>query len=200
MLLGSSKFGSAWFWLSMIKYNLFNSHENFVGYSSHDLYQSLLYIVCKCRTMAHQSKILLRWAHWLIQWSGNQEVYLNLSTCSFDATLSKFDSSVKSTKVTQKNLITIQWNSAMNSTLNISLFISYLFMIHSQDLLHFPPHGIHLIVIHGTVFDQITIHRAQKKNRTQRHKNIFAPSFESDLLVKTISYGKDHYGSTVWRP
>ena len=191
MLLGSSKFGSAWFWLSVIKYNWFNSREDFVGFSSHDLYQSVLYIVCKCRTMAHQSKILLRWAHWLMQWSGNQEVYLNLSTFSFDATL-----------ITQKNLITIQWNSAMNSTLDISLFISYLFMIHCQGLLHFPPHGIHFN--HDSWNSFLSNHNSQstkKKNRTRGHKNIFAPSFESDLLVKTmISYQKDHCGSTVWRP
>lgn len=42
----------------------------------------------------------------------------------------------------RKNVITIQWNSAMNSTLDISLFICYLFMMHSQGFLHFPSHGI----------------------------------------------------------
>jgi len=86
----------------MIKYNWFNNREDFVGFISHDLYQSVLYRVRKFRTMAHQSKILLRWAHWLIQWSGNQEVYLNLSTCSFVATLGQFDLSVEFTKVTEK--------------------------------------------------------------------------------------------------
>lgn len=181
----------------MVKYNWFNNREDFVGFISHDLYQSVLYRVRKRRTMAHQSKILLRWAHWLIQWSGNQEVYLNLLTCSFVATLSQFDLSVKFTKVTEKNLITIQWNSAMNSTLDISLFICYLFMTHSQySITEYTS-----IMIHGTVFYQITIHRAQKKKQNTASQKYLAPSFECDLLVKTmISYQKDHYGSTVWRP
>ena len=102
----------------------------------------------------------------------------------------------------RKNVITIQWNSAMNSTLDISLFICYLFMMHSQGLLHFPSHGINFN--HDSWNSFLSNHNSQstkKKNRTQRRKNIFAPSFERDILVKTmISYQKDHYGSTVWRP
>lgn len=59
--------------------------RTFVGFSRHDLHQSKLHQVCTCfSSMAHQSNILLRplrQVHWLIPWSGNQRLYLNLSTC-----------------------------------------------------------------------------------------------------------------------
>ena len=45
-----------------------------------------------------------------------------------------------------------------------SRFISYLFTIHSQGLVHFTRHGIHFNSdSRNSFFCQITIHRAQKK-------------------------------------
>ena len=44
----------------------------------------------------------------------------------------------------RKNLITMQRNSATNSTLDVHDSFPYLFTIHSRGLLHFTPHEIHL--------------------------------------------------------
>ena len=58
-----------------------------------------------------------------------------------------------------------------------SRFISYLYTIHSQGLLHFTPHGIHFN--HDSrnsffFFYQIMIHRAQKAG-SRCHENTLAP-------------------------
>ena len=58
-----------------------------------------------------------------------------------------------------------------------SRFISYLFTIHSQGLLHFTPHGIHFNRdSQNSFFYQITIHRAQKNRITVSRKYPCSPS------------------------
>ena len=77
----------------------------------------------------------------------------------------------------RKNVITIQWNSAMNSTLDISLFICYLFMMHSQGLLHFPSHGINFN--HDSWNSFLSNHNSQS---TQKKQNTGSQKYLCSLL------------------
>ena len=76
-----------------------------------------------------------------------------------------------------------------------SRFISCLFTIHSQGLLHFTPHGIHFN--HDSrntefFFYQITIHRAQKNRITASRKYPCPTSIELSIQLSCI------FGS-IWR-
>jgi len=100
----------------------------------------------------------------LIRWSGNQQVYLHLSTCFVCRYSQSAWLKCQIHKGHRKNLITMQWNSAMNSTLDIhDLFLIYSRFtakdFYISRLTEYTP-----ITIHGTVFFfyQITIHCVQR--------------------------------------
>ena len=126
---------------------------------------------------SYQSKILLRRVHWLIRWSGNQWLGLckpvNMFCLSLlSVGLNQVLNSVRSWKKSDYNAVKLSYELNFRH----SRFISYLFTIHSQGLLHFTPHGIH--VNHDSrntffFFYQITIHKPQKTG-SRLHENALA--------------------------
>jgi len=131
-----------------------------------------------CSSMAHQSKILLKTgslANTVIRKSmGLFEPVNMFHLLLLSAGLTQALNSLRSRKKSDHNAVKFSYE--LNS--RHSQFISYLFTIHSQRLLHFTPHEIHFSHdSRNSFFYEITIHRAQKNRITVSQKYPCPPSY-----------------------
>ena len=182
-LLGSSKLGSAWFWLSMVKYNWFNNCEDFqqpwslqvwITPSPHMSFINGSSVKSPIETGSLASTVI-RKSTGLFK---SVNMFL-LSLLSVGLT-QELSSPLRSRKKIWSQCSEIQ---ATNSTLDMhDLFPIYSrFSFREFCISHLTEYTS--ITIHGTVFYQITTHRAQNNRITALTKIPVVPPRTLHLTI-----------------